>query len=76
MSASPTDIPTRPLAGTIPLPELVDWHTGRTGELPPALAKREPRQHGRHKWRPGDPVAWRPASLPALPAPTTWAGDE
>lgn len=65
--------------------ELVDWHTRRKDEVPPAGSSddgsRDRTLPGRHKWRPGDPVALRPTSLPPLPAPPivpteTQAGQE
>lgn len=63
----PTNLPAplvdRPQPGTIPLPELVDRHTGRTGELP---AGRTGWHAATHKWRPDEPMAWRPTGAPPL----------
>lgn len=60
-----------PRAGApMSLSELVDWHTTRTDEARPVDSRHDDGwRPGRHKWRPTDPVAWRPASLPPLPAP-------
>jgi hypothetical protein len=58
----PTAIPTgRPAPGTVTLDVLITAHapsrTVLTGDLAPG---RRGQQRGRHKWRPGEPLEWRP----------------
>jgi hypothetical protein len=74
-SADPAALPAalRPAPGTVNLSALIAAHTAERTVLAPELAdavaavrESEPARKGRHRWRPGEPIEWRPAPRPTL----------